>query len=255
MRYQVRDELRPALLGGIVLLAQVVAVTAGPVVAGIAYAAALLICLELAITTALPSTRALLLSVAIIPLVQLSALVVPGSDLDPALRYLGITLLGLVAVLVVAHVTRMRARELGLRLRLRDAALTLAMSPGCVSLGLLTAELVRPVPLLTFSEPNRVLVPGMALAIGALVEAVLFRGLLQTYAVRVLGPWKGVAYASVLFAAVSVLFPSPSVLLLALSASVMFGCATLATGSIVPAAVGQLLFNVSLFIVDPFQGR
>ncbi len=223
-------------------------------VGGITHAAALLTCLNIAITTSAPTTRALLFAVAVIPLVQLTALAVPRPDLDPALRFLQITLIGTVAVLVVARVTKTTARELGLRLRLRDAALTLAMTPGCVSLGLLTAELVRPVPLLTFSEPNRVLVPGMALAIGALVETVLFRGLLQTYAVRVLGPWKGVAYASVLFAAVSVLFPSPSVLLLGLSASLMFGCATLATGSIFPAAVGQFLFNVSLFIVDPFQG-
>jgi len=223
-------------------------------VGGITHAAALLTCLNIAITTSAPTTRALLMSVAIIPLVQLSALAVPGSDLDPAPRLLQITLIGSVAVLVVARVTRTTARELGLQLRLRDAALTLAMSPGCVSFGLLTAQIVRPIPLVALSEPDRVLIPGMALAIGALVEAILFRGLLQTYAGRVLGPWKGVAYASVLFAAVSVLFPSPTVMFLGLAASVMFGCATLATGSIFPAAVGQFLFNVSLFIVDPFQG-
>src|SRR5689334_9632570 len=190
MRYQVLNGHRPALLAGVVLFAQVLAVAGGPMVAGIAHGAAVLICLNLAITSTVPTTRALLMAVAIVPLIQLSALAVPGSDLDPSLRYLEIALVGLVAGLVVARVTRTSARELGLRLRLRDGALTLAMSPGSVSLGLLTAELVRPIPLLTFSEPDRVLVPGMALAIGAFVEAILFRGLLQTYAVRVLGPWK-----------------------------------------------------------------
>ena len=80
------------------------------------------------------ATRALLLSVAIIPLVQLSALAVPGSDLDPALRYLEITLLGSVAVLVVARITRTRARELGLRLRLRGCGTDARDEPGvCVS--------------------------------------------------------------------------------------------------------------------------
>ena len=197
----------------------------------------------------------MLQAVAVIPLVQLMALAVPPADLNPSFRYLQIALLASIAVFVVARLAQTAPEELGLRLRLRDVALAFVTSPAYLALGVLTREMARPMPLVFLAEPGRALLPATALAIGALVESVLFRGLLQTYAVRVLGPWGGIAYASFLFAAVAVVDSSPGVVILGLYASFMFGFATLATGSIYPAAAGQFTMNLSLFIGDPFQGN
>jgi membrane protease YdiL (CAAX protease family) len=243
------------LLAGLVLLAQVVAITGGSLPGAFMHAAAFLAILNVAIATVDRDRRALLQALAVIPLVQLVALTVFPPDLDLSIRYLLVTLPTFVAVVVAAREARIAPRDLGLRIKPFDVALALVMLPGCISLGLFAYDLVKPLPLVGDpTEPDDLLVPMTALVVGALVEAALFRGLLHTSAVRVFGLWRGMAFASILFAAVSVVGTSPAVLLLGLYSTFMFGFATIATGSIYPAAAGQVTLNASMFIVGPFQG-
>jgi membrane protease YdiL (CAAX protease family) len=244
------------LLAGFVLLAQVVAIIGGPLPGAFMHAVAFLASLNVAAATVDRERRALFQAVALVPLVQLIALSVPPAGMDLPIRYLLIALITLAAVVGAARNTQITGRDLGLRIKRRDIALTIAMIPGCIALGLFAHDLVRPLPLASdLSEPLELLIPITALAVGAFVEAVLFRGLLHTHAVRVLGPWRGMTYASVLFAALSVVSASPGFLVLGLYAALMFGFATIATESIYPAAAGQLMLNASMFMVGPFVGR
>ncbi len=219
------------------------------------HAAAFLAILNVAIATVDRDRRALLQALAVIPLVQLVALTAFPPDMDLSIRYLLVAFPTLVAVFVAAREARIAPRDLGLRIKPFDVALALVMLPGCIALGLFAYDLVKPLPLVGDpTEPDELLVAMTALVVGALVEAALFRGLLHTSAVRVFGLWRGMAFASILFAAVSVVGTSPAVLLLGLYSTFMFGFATIATGSIYPAAAGQVTLNASMFIVGPFQG-
>jgi membrane protease YdiL (CAAX protease family) len=240
------------LLLALTTLAQAVAIIGGPLPGAVAYAVAFLATLNAAALSVEPQARWLLQAVALVPLAQLVALSVPPADMDLALRYMLVAVPMAGAVIAAARGARIGLRDLGFRIRLGGVALAIAMSPGCVALGLFAYDLVKPLPIVRdMSRPTDLLIAFTAFAVGAMVEAALFRGLLQTYASRVFGIWRGMAYASILFAVVSVLGASPAILIVGLYAAFMFGFATIATGSIYPAAAGQLTLNTSMFILGP----
>jgi membrane protease YdiL (CAAX protease family) len=242
------------LLLGLTTLAQVVAIIGGPLPGAVAYAVTFLATLNTAALSVEPQGRWLLQAVALVSLAQLVALSVSPAEIDLALRYLLVAIPTAGAVIAAARSARISFRDLGFRIRLSGIVLAIAMSPGCIALGLVAYDLVKPVPIVRdMTRPADLLIWLTAFTVGAIVEAALFRGLLQAYAARVFGIWRGMAYASVLFAVVSVLGASPAILIVGLYAAFMFGFATIATESIYPAAAGQLILNVSMFIIGPLQ--
>jgi membrane protease YdiL (CAAX protease family) len=106
-------------------------------------------------------------------------------------------------------------------------------------------DIIRPL----FSASTVLDLAVIALVAGV-AEELLFRGTLQPALARWLGPWPGVAAASVLFGLVHLLTPTYAVL--ATLVGVYLGWVYLATGNLLPVIVAHALYD---FLALLFVGR
>jgi hypothetical protein len=83
-----------------------------------------------------------------------------------------------------------------------------------------------------------------------LLEELIFRGLLQYAAIRVLRGW-GVAYVAVLFAVLHLGYRSAYELLLVFAVALLYGFIALRTGSILGVSLSHGLTNISLYLIFP----
>ena len=87
-----------------------------------------------------------------------------------------------------------------------------------------------------------------------LSEELLFRGLLQTAAVKSLGAWWGILYISLLFGVMHIGWQSALDVVFVTVVGLFFGWVVHRTGSIFGVTIAHGLTNIMLFIVLPHLG-
>jgi membrane protease YdiL (CAAX protease family) len=120
-----------------------------------------------------------------------------------------------------------------------------------IPLGIVAYLLLEPAPLIDDLAWRHVLGPALVflLAVG-LIEELIFRGLLQTVAERLLG-WRGLVFTSVIFAGLHVGYHSSIHLALVLATGLLFAWLVARTGSILGTTLAHGLLNIALYLVLP----
>lgn len=147
-----------------------------------------------------------------------------------------------------------------LKISLKDAGLVpgnvpaqLAIGITGLSFGFIEYSLIRPDPMITSLSLESALVPAIVLvAFTGFTEELLFRGLIQTLAIRVYGPLQGILYSSALFTVMHIGFNSAPHLGFILAVSLFFGAAYYRTKSLTGVIIAHGLTNAVLFLVAPF---
>jgi membrane protease YdiL (CAAX protease family) len=193
--------------------------------------------------------RGLALALTLAPLTRLLSLTLPLSRLPPLLWY---PLVGgplLVAAWMVVRTLGLSGGELGLRLGRLPSQLLVAA--GGLGIGAAEYAILRPPQLFAPTSPEGLVLVGAVLTIAVgLVEELVFRGLLQGLAWRVMG-WAGALYVALLFAALHIGYRSFVDLCFVFIIGILFAYIVRRSGSILGVTLAHGLANLSLYVVFP----
>ncbi|MCL5027327.1 MAG: CPBP family intramembrane metalloprotease [Chloroflexi bacterium] len=234
-----------------VALAEIVTAAVNPVL-GVSAHALLLFALLVQGARADGAQRGLLWSLTVAPLIRILSLSLPLSELPVIYWYALIGVPLLAAVMIIARVLGYSRRDLGLTMEIGHLLLYLAMMPLGMAVGVAELLLLRPQPLVNSLTLADLWLPALILtASTGFGEELVFRGLLQRAALRLLGSW-GLVYVAALFAGLSIGYSSVPNLVLVFTMGLLFAVIARRTGSILGPSLAHAAANVSLFLVAPF---
>lgn len=194
--------------------------------------------------------RGLLVGMAVLPLIRLLSFTMPFWLFPRSSWFALINAPILLGVITAAILLGYGRNSLGLRVG--NLAFQLAIGVTGILIGLLERLLIQPEALVdSVASPEAVWVVASLMVFTGFGEELLFRGLLQHGAVRVLGPVGGIAFGSILFGSMHIGWLSiPDVAFVTL-VGVVFGILVHRTGSILGVSIAHGLANVMLFVVLP----
>jgi membrane protease YdiL (CAAX protease family) len=242
----------PALYGTVIFACEALLRSGAVQPALLAYSLLLLVCLHRA-AFAVPSERPLSLAVALIPLMRVAGLTMPIRSVDPGYRYALVAVPALAAAGIAVRRAGYSRSDVGLVVTASALLLCGLMIPVGVVLGLLAHQATGAMPIVSRPAFDQVAVPALALGLSTSIpEELVFRGLLQRASMGQLGRLGGMAYTVSIFAAVSAGSWEPAFLAIVTLCGFLFGQLTLISRSILPAAAGHALFNVTFLVAAPF---
>lgn len=193
--------------------------------------------------------RAMILSLALAPLIRILSLTLP-LDHFPRLAWyplVGAPVIG--AAWMLMRQLELRGAEVGLRLGSVPAQLLLGA--GGVCLGAVEYEILRPELLAPVDTWQQFGLAALILFVGTgFMEELVFRGLLQTVALRALGK-AGLPCIAMLFAVLHIGYLSFTDVLFVGAVGLIFGYSVMRSGSLLGVAVAHGLTNITLFLVLP----
>ncbi|WP_276280661.1 CPBP family intramembrane glutamic endopeptidase [Halorussus caseinilyticus] len=143
---------------------------------------------------------------------------------------------------------------LGWNVRVAAAFLLPSVFLGGV-LGHVEYALLEPTPLVaTLTPTNAVAVAVVMVGFVALVEELVFRGLVQPTLVHRIGTWPGLAVTNLLFGAMHSAYASPSTIAFAAGLGLVFSLVYEATESLLVTTAIHGTSNVFLFAIVPLYG-
>lgn len=196
--------------------------------------------------------RNLYMCLVLAPLIRILSLSMPLAPLPQIYWYLLIYGPLLVATVVVMLNTGLRARDVGLVTRGWPLQLALGIGIG-LGLGVLEYIILRPVPLATSFTLVGVLVPAFILTITTgFVEELIFRGVMQTLAERVMGFAWALLYQALIFAVLHVGHYSVMDVVFVFVVALLFTGIFKRTGSLLGVTLAHGIANSMLYCVMPF---
>jgi uncharacterized protein len=199
--------------------------------------------------------RAFVLSLTLAPLIRIVSLGMPIGTMPEQWQFLLTGLPLLIAALLLVRVLALSRADIRLQLP------ALRWWPGVVATGAVGAliagieydySILRPPEIVSTLRLEDVIVPALAVALTTgFTEELIFRGILQTTAGRILGTRAGIIYVSALFAVLHMGIGSSLGLVIAFLVGIFFGVIAQWSKSLAGVVVAHIVINVLLFVVLP----
>ena len=205
------------------------------------------------------SLRRLLLALCLIPFVRIIGSSIPVGELRQIYWYPIIYTPLMIAAFIIIRYLNIRPAEVALTVRRQQIRSQILIGTTGVVFSLVEYVILKPHPLISELNPASVILPALILIIFVgFTEELVFRGLLQTVTIGLLGISTGIVYVSVLFAILHVgyvqgvwhltVLDVPLVFVIAL----FFAWVTKRTGSLLGVTLSHSLTNIGLFLILPF---
>ena len=217
---------------------------------GLGIYAALLMCMLVHGVMAQNERRAnLALALAPAPLIRLLSLTMPLFEFPQVVWYPMVAVPLMVSVWLTARQASYTRVDLGLRIgHVPSQLLLILFGP---ALGIAEYLILRPTPLAPSLDPYEVGFYSLVLLIfTGLNEELIFRGLMQTAAIRVLGRW-ALLFVSILFGVLHMGYLSVLDLVFVTGVGLAFAYFVRWGGSIFGVTLAHGITNITLFIVAP----
>ena len=186
------------------------------------------------------------------PLLRIFSLALPLNSFPQTWWYVIVMVPVWVSAWIAARTAGYSCADLGLTISWRALPLQLLVLPMGLLLGALEFLILQPLPLATGLTWGAVWLPALVLVVATgFGEEVIFRGLLQQAAMWRFGPWRGVLFVTVVFAAMHIGYLSIPDLALVFAAGLGLGWVTWRSGSLLTATVMHGSANVTLFLLAP----
>lgn len=194
-------------------------------------------------------TRKLALTLTLIPLSRMLALALPLMKLPQETWYAVLAAVLLVITTIMARQSGLPRRELGLHTR--HAALHLLMLTGGLGLGTIQFAIFQPQPLNgTGNWGPLLLLTLLAVCITGFTEELIFRGLVQSLALRVMGRW-GLLYGALIFAVLHIGYLSITGVVFAFLVGLLFAQIVSWSRSILGVSLVHGIANVMQLLLLP----
>jgi membrane protease YdiL (CAAX protease family) len=193
--------------------------------------------------------RPLLVALVFAPLVRVVSLALPLAGLPTVYWYLLTSLPLFIAAALAIRILGLSRDQLALRIG--NLRLQLAIGLIGFPLGAIEYFILAPTPLIHELSWQVALVPILILLISTgFIEELVFRGVLQATARKVLGP-RGLIYVSAVFAALHIGYLSAPDVAFVFSVGLAFAWLVMRTGSLLGVTLAHGLTNIALYLVLP----
>ena len=193
----------------------------------------------------------LLRSMMILPMIRIIGLTIPLMQVSELYWFPVIAVPLFAASFVLIRSQRLTRKKVGLFLGKIPIQLTIALSG--IILGFIEYLILKPQPLISSFNLEAVLVGALILIISTgFAEELLFRGILQKNAEKILGNLWGLLYVAILFTALHIGWNSTLDLLFVFGVALFYGYTFQKTGSIFGITLSHGISNSFLFLIMPF---
>ncbi len=193
----------------------------------------------------------LLRSMMILPMIRIIGLTIPLMQVSELYWFPVIAVPLFAASFVLIRSQKLTRKKVGLVLGKIPIQLTIALSG--IILGFIEYLILKPQPLISSFNLEAVLVGALILIISTgLAEELLFRGILQKNAEKILGNLWGLLYVAMLFTALHIGWNSTLDLLFVFGVALFYGYTFQKTGSIFGITLSHGISNSFLFLIMPF---
>ncbi len=190
-------------------------------------------------------------SVALMPLIRIVSLTLPLTSFTLSYWFLFTSIPLFAATYMVMRLLNLGWQEMGVTAR--GLPWQLAIGAMGIGLGYIEYLILRPEPLINELTPSQFWWPALILLISTgFLEELIFRGVLQSQAVELLGRLRGIAYGAVFFGVLHVGYHSVIDVLFVTAVGLLFGWIVLKTRSIIGVTLAHGLTNIMLFLIMPF---
>lgn len=142
-------------------------------------------------------------------------------------------------------------KELGFTLH--NLPLQIAVVLGGFALGWMEYRILQPEPLVSELTWQTIWLPALVLLICTVYfEELLFRGLLQSAALSVIGYWPAILFQAALFAVLHIGYASVVDVIFVFIVGFVFGVVVARTNSLLGVTLAHGLTNIGLFLLWPF---
>lgn len=195
----------------------------------------------------------LYLALSMLPLIRVLAIAMPFWLTDQSAHFALVNLPLIVATLLAARYLHYGRRELGLRLGFLPWQLAISLTGPLI--GYIERLIIQPPALAPDLSLQAVWWPALSLLLfTGLSEELLFRGVLQTAAVRALGARWGIVTVAVMFGVLHIGWQSALDVAFVTVVGLFFGWAVYRTRSILGVTLAHGIANIVLLIVLPNLG-
>ncbi len=195
-------------------------------------------------------THRLLVTLAFAPLIRLLSLSLPLAEFQRVYWYFITSVPLFLATFMVMRLLNFSLDQVGLNGRRLPVQVLVALS-GLV-FGFLEYQILQPEPLATAFSWQQLWLPALILLFSTgFLEELIFRGLMQSAAIQVLGRF-GLVYVALIFAVLHVGYKSVIDVVFVFVVGFFFGWVVLKTRSIIGVTLAHGLTNIMLFLVMPF---
>lgn len=192
----------------------------------------------------------LLVTLAFAPLIRLLSLSLPLAEFPRVYWYFITSVPLFLAAFLVIRLLGFSLDDVGLNWRALPAQVVVALS-GLV-FGFLEYQILQPEPLATAPSWQQLWLPALILLFSTgFLEELIFRGLMQSVAMQVLGRF-GLVFVALIFAVLHIGYKSVVDVVFVFTVGFFFGWIVLKTRSIVGVTLSHGLTNIMLFLVMPF---
>lgn len=193
----------------------------------------------------------LLRSMMILPMIRIIGLTIPLMQVSELYWFPVIAVPLFAASFVLIRSQKLTRKKVGLVLGKIPIQLTIALSG--VILGFIEYLILKPQPLISSFNLEAVLFGALILIISTgFAEELLFRGILQKNAEKILGNLWGLLYVAILFTALHIGWNSTLDLLFVFGVALFYGYTFQKTGSIFGITLSHGISNSFLFLIMPF---
>lgn len=200
-----------------------------------------------------PKASKLLIAIVPVPLVRLVSITSPIIQFTILQWFLVIALILFSSIAYSVHRIGGDLSDYGFRLPGREhLRLELLIIPAGLLFGFLEYQILTPHSIIEDMTIIAVLAPLLALYFGTgLLEELLFRGLIQTHGIEVLGTWQGIAFTTFIFMAMHIGWESVWDVFFVGVVGLVYSLVVLRTGSIIGVSFSHAMTNLALFVLVP----
>lgn len=241
----------PLLILALTTIAELLTLLPDPRFGMLAHFSTLLILFYNVVVAKHKKLRRLHTALLLIPLVRLVSLGLPLSSLPQMSWYFVASVPLFAAMAVIVRQEEWNREELGFTLG--SLPLQLVMALVGLGLGWLEYQILKPLPLTAELTWQAIWLPALILLVSTgYLEELLFRGLLQSAAIPIMGRWPALIFVAALFAVLHIGYASILDVLFVFTVGLSFGLFVLDTRSLLGVTLAHGMTNISLFLLWPW---
>ena len=195
----------------------------------------------------------LYLSLTLIPIFRITSLSMPLAHFSVTYWYIVISIPMLAGAFTAIRLLDLRLSDVGLRVSKRVVQILTQGLVGIdgIAFAWLAFYLFNPKPFTTELAWNSIPLPTIIFIVSGFTEELVFRGIIQSIAVKIMGNW-GIVYAAVVSSALYISYLSWLHWGFALAIGLLFGWIVRMTRSITGVSLSRGIINLGLYFIIPF---